>query len=94
MISPIEFIAALRETYPERYSTSNGCLKFHRLLKAVFPEASGYYDSDHIITEIDGEFFDIDGQVEEIGGYLPIEEFGVEFIERTFTDTLHLEQTS
>lgn len=91
MISPIEFIAALRDVYPERYSSPNACLKFHRLLKAVYPAGSGYYNSDHVITEIGGDFFDIDGQVEDFGGYLPLDEFGDEFIRNSFVDTLHLD---
>lgn len=91
MITPLEFIAMLRDIYPERYEhDSHGCLKMHKLLKAVFPDATGYYNSDHVITEIDGDFFDIDGQVSDIGGYLPIDEFGDDFIESSFSDMVHL----
>jgi hypothetical protein len=85
MTTPLEFIASLREIYPERYADqSGGCLKFHRLLKSVFPNATGYYNSDHVITEIDGEFVDIDGLVDSIGDYLPIDEFGTDHIESSF----------
>ncbi len=94
MITPLEFIALVREIYPDRYAEgSNGCLKFHKLLAAVFPDSHGYYNSDHVITEIDGDFYDVDGVVEQFGGYLPLEEYGQEFIENVFTETLHLEQT-
>lgn len=94
MITPIEFIAALREIYPERYADhSGGCLKFHKLLKAVFPDAAGYYNSDHVLTEIDGDFYDIDGLTENIGGFIPIEEYGADFIEQTFGHVLHLDES-
>lgn len=92
MITPLEFIAAIRDIYPNRPVDGSGeCLKFHRLLKAVFPDATGYYNSDHVITEIDGSFFDLDGTVDQIGDYLPIDEFGEQFIEATFNHVLHLE---
>lgn len=92
MITPLEFIAAIRDIYPERYADhSGGCLKFHKLLKAVFPEANGYYNSDHVITEIDGDFYDIDGATSDIGGFLPINEYGDEFIEEAFDHVLHLD---
>jgi len=91
MITPLEFIAMVRDVYPDRYAAdSGGCLKFHRLLKAVFPDATGYYNSDHVLTEIDGDFYDIDGATADIGGFIPIDEYGDEFIEKVFTDTLHL----
>lgn len=92
MISPLEFIAMIRDIYPDRYADqSGGCLKFHRLLKAVYPDANGYYNSDHLITEIDGEFFDIDGIATQIAGFLPIESFGDDLIERSFDHVTHLD---
>ena len=92
MITPLSFIAMLRDLYPGRYADeSGGCLKFHRLMKAVFPDANGFYDSNHVITEIDGEYFDIDGLIEDPVGYLPIEDFGAEYIESAFRDMVHLQ---
>ncbi|CAN5508181.1 hypothetical protein BH10ACI2_BH10ACI2_04250 [soil metagenome] len=91
MITPLEFIAMVRDIYPQRYQdASGGCLKFSRLLQAVFPDAKSYYNVDHVITEIDGEFYDVDGSVLEIGGFLPIEEYGDDFIEKTFNHVTFL----
>lgn len=84
-MTPIEFIGMLRDLYPDRYADhSGGCYKFHKLLKAVFPQANGFYNSNHVITEIDGHFFDIGGTVEEIDGYLGFDVFGDEFIRVSF----------
>lgn len=77
MIDPLEFITRLREIYPERYEVdSNGCLKFHLLLKAMYPNATGWYDGEHIITQIGSEIFDIDGFAERMSNYLPMEQYG------------------
>lgn len=92
MISPLAFIAALREIFPERYADhSGGCMKFHRLLKVVYLDANGYYNSDHVITEIDGDFYDIDGMVADLSNYLPLEEFGDEFLANAFPTVLEFD---
>ena len=41
-----------------------GCYAFFRILKSYFKEAVAYYDSDHVITEIDDIFYDITGVIE------------------------------
>lgn len=93
-MTPLEFIAAVREIYPSRYAAdSGGCLKFYRLLKMVFPEARGYYNSEHVITEIEGDFYDIDGIVENYGSYLPIDDFGDELINQSFAHVQQLDKT-
>ena len=73
MITPIEFIKALAETdiYIEMIYMQGGCYQFYRLLKTLYPQAVPYlvkYDDkssqfDHVITEIDGRFYDITGEV-------------------------------
>lgn len=74
-MQPVEFITRLREIYPERYpEMSGGCLKFHLLLKAMYG-AKGWYDGDHIISEIDGEYYDIDGVVADAHRYSQMEDF-------------------
>lgn len=77
MIAPLDFITRLREIYPERYADfSEGCLKFYLLLKAMYPQANGWFNSTHTLTEIDGHCYDIDGLAIKTPDYLPIEEFG------------------
>ena len=88
-MQPIEFIERLREIYPERYTDgTNGCLKFHLMLKALYPhQCHGWYNSDHIISQIRGEYYDIDGIVEKTSDYLPMEDYGSEpFYQFTQTD--------
>jgi len=73
MIEPLELITRLREIYPDKYEEhSNGCLKFHLLLKALYPNATGWYDGLHFVTEIDGISYDIDGIAERTDKYLPL----------------------
>ena len=74
MIDPLEFITRLREIYPDKYDEhSNGCLHFHLLLKAMYRNATGWYNGLHFLTQIDGEIYDIDGIAERTADYLPLE---------------------
>lgn len=85
MIEPLEFIDRLRSIYPDRYlEMTGGCMKFHLLLKMVFPEAIGYYDHDHVITKIGENFYDIDGIVTETADFEPLSNFGEELISKFF----------
>lgn len=74
MIEPLELIQRIRDIYPERCEwNTNGCFKTHLLLKAVYPQATGWYNGEHILTQIDGEIYDIDGIAERTSDYLPLE---------------------
>lgn len=74
-----EFIALLRSMYPDGYAPmSGGCWKMWKLLKHVYPSAVGWYNGDHIVTEIGGRYWDVDGEVADVRGYLTFEEYGGE----------------
>jgi len=47
--------------------TKGSCLHFHLTLKKMFPEAKMWYNGVecHVITEIDGKFYDITGRVKK-----------------------------
>lgn len=63
------------------------CYRLYLLLKQLFPESQGWYNSDHVITEIDGKFYDIDGETSKDKSsltYLPIETWTVEELARDF----------
>jgi len=77
VLNPLEFITRLREIYPERYEKdSNGCLKFHLLLKAMYPNVTGWYNGEHVLSQIGNEIYDIDGVAERTSDYLPMEQYG------------------
>jgi len=71
----IEFIKIIRESFvgAETVYTKGSCYQFYRILKQVFPQAVAYYDVSHVITDIDGRFYDITGEVEKIN-HLEMEE--------------------
>lgn len=83
-MTPLEFIQLINKTFPEGYPEhSGGCYKFHLLLRAMYPEAVGYYRpvEGHIITRIynyngSSAMYDIKGKsVNLIGNpYYPIVE--------------------
>lgn len=54
------------------------CLNFHFILKSVFTDAKAYFNIDHVITNIDGKYYDITGEISPKKvvkeGYSPIEE--------------------
>ncbi len=63
----IFFIDTVRNSFPnavEIYAKDN-CYKFHLILKAVFPSASYYRNSTHVITKIRDRYYDITGEVEK-----------------------------
>lgn len=72
-----EFIVLIRQLFGRYPDMSYGCLKFHLLLREVFPEAGDlYYNSNHVLTPIGGKFYDIDGEQELTPDFLPFSDFG------------------
>lgn len=76
MTDPLTIIKALNDIG----SLEGKCYEVYRLLKVVFPQAEGWYDGDHVITRIDGKFYDKSGLVEH-KPYLPD---SVDSIDRRF----------
>lgn len=68
----INFIKTIRDSHPhmEYVYTNGSCINFFCILKQVFPNAKPWFNIDHIITEIDGKFYDITGSVSN-KGYAP-----------------------
>lgn len=60
-----QFIATIRDSFigSQQVYTEGSCYHFYLILKNVFPDAQAWYDQDHIVTEIDGHFYDITGEV-------------------------------
>lgn len=70
---PLELIERLRDIFPDGYKEmSAGCIKFHILLRTLYPQSKGYYNSNHVLTEIDSKYYDFTGEVKITGDYLPI----------------------
>lgn len=73
-INPIEIITRIRESDPyiEMIYLYGGCYKFHEILKGIFLEAEPYInkEKDHVVTKIDGNYYDITGCVK--GKYRPL----------------------
>lgn len=65
MLTPLQFLQLLRNCHPDmaRVGLFVKCLRVHLILKAVFPAAKPLYDGNHIVTEINGKYYDITGQV-------------------------------
>jgi hypothetical protein len=59
------FISVVRDSFigSQQVYTEGSCYHFYLILKEVFPEAKPYYDISHVLTEIDGKFYDITGEV-------------------------------
>lgn len=66
-MTPSVYIAGLSENIPnaKEYYLNGGCYKFYKLLESKYPSAEAYYDGNHVITKIDGEYYDITGKVEK-----------------------------
>ncbi len=64
--TPEQFCEQIRTIVPEAIDkyTKGQCLDFFWILKRFFPQAEAYYDCDHVITLIDGRYYDITGEVD------------------------------
>lgn len=65
-----------------------GCLKFHLLLKLLFPNVTGYYNSRHVITKVGEKFYDRKGEYDGAFGpldkFLPLSQFGYDHMVGSF----------
>lgn len=84
----LNFIHLLNITFGVYKEYSGGCLKFHYILKERFPSAIGYYNHEHVITQIEDNFYDINGIVLNPKDYLPFEEYGEGYFESAFKEHL------
>lgn len=63
------------------------CYQYHLKLKYAYPRAQGWYNSDHIITEIDGVYYDQWGTTRKEDWdleFMPITEWSHEQLEQQF----------
>ncbi|HAS92347.1 MAG TPA: hypothetical protein DCS12_09010 [Clostridiales bacterium] len=83
----LALITAIRQSFPEsvKVYTEGHCYGFYKILKAMFPSAVAYYNSDHVITKINGLFYDITGEVDGLG-YLEMEVHYKEYMEELEND--------
>ncbi|MCE7039200.1 hypothetical protein [Dyadobacter sp. CY312] len=63
----LRLIAEIRGSHSEMKNIFlfGSCLNLFKILRTVFPEAKAWFDLNHVITEIDGRFYDITGQVQK-----------------------------
>jgi len=59
-------ISVIRDSFvgSQQVYTEGSCYHFHLILRVIFPDAEPYYDADHVLTCIDGKFYDITGEVQ------------------------------
>lgn len=69
------FIATIRDSFigSQQVYTEGSCYHFYLILKQVFPDAKPFYDLNHVITEIDGKYYDITGEVRKDPACTPYE---------------------
>lgn len=61
----LRFISIMRDSFigSQQVYTEGSCFHFYRILKEVFPRAEPFYNNGHVITYIDGSYYDITGEV-------------------------------
>jgi len=62
-----QFLLELKYSYHknELIYTEGSCFRLYKMLKALFPKAKPFYShlDGHWITEIDGQYWDINGKI-------------------------------
>ena len=86
----LEFIELVKST-PGKSKAPGGCLMFFLILKAAYPDAMAFYNSNHVIARIGQKFYDIDGEVTETASYLYYTVYGKNHFRRAFGDYLPVE---
>jgi len=58
-------ISAIRDIHSDinDICLNGSCMNFHVVLRRIFPNAEPYFNIDHVITKINGNFYDITGKV-------------------------------
>ena len=79
-------VNSLRKTdkYIQSIFTQGGCYQFHLFIIKLYPNAKPliHKNKDHIITEIESEFLDINGIVSDIENYNELSENDFEAVEK------------
>lgn len=83
----INFLAELRSSHPniEHMFLNGSCMNLFCILRTIYPQAVAWYNIDHIITEIDGKFYDITGKVSNKGYMLFTDFYNKRRTSRAFT---------
>lgn len=74
---PLIVIGSIRDSFQDAgFVYKNGsCFAFYQILKTIFPQARAWSNLDHVWTEINGKWYDIDGIRAEGGeGLSPMDE--------------------
>lgn len=61
------FISKVRDSFvgSQQVYSEGSCYHFYLIMKEVFEDAESWYDGDHIITKLNGKFYDISGEIGE-----------------------------
>lgn len=74
----LNFINTLRNSFDggDEVYLSGSCYHLYKILKTIKPSAECYFSNmhDHVITKIDGVFYDINGIVKDTKEYIPLKE--------------------
>jgi len=65
-IDILELITTIRASFGASIAvyTMGNCYQFYEILKVVFPDAEPYESGGHVLTKINGEFYDIRGKID------------------------------
>lgn len=86
-------IAAIRASHSQMSNIFlyGSCLNLFCILKSFYPESEAFFNQDHVVTQIDGKFYDITGRV-FAKGYKPLTSFyGKRGTIRSFTQMYRAE---
>ena len=74
----LSVISRIRDSFvgASHVYTNGSCIKFAMILQEIFPEGSIFYDSNHAIFELEGEYYDINGYARKTSSHIPIEDNG------------------
>ena len=87
-------IGEIRRSHSEMTNIylNGSCLNMFCILRSIYPQAKAWFNIDHVITEIDGRFYDITGQVQKTN-HMPFTEiYNKRRTSRSFTHMYNSER--
>lgn len=76
----LNIITNIRESfYGSIFVYTNGsCYQFFKILNSIYPEAEACFKDNHIVSKIDGKYYDINGEIND--DFIPLNEVDSEII--------------
>lgn len=87
---PLNVIRQIRGIFQRYAKDTGGCLKFALFLWSVNKDVELWYNEEHVLSRYWGKFYDIDGEVYQTKGFMPLRNCDKDRILHSFAKVLSI----